>query len=97
MHRQLNNAIESMVDASDAENLVVPYGLFPSKDEPMTECEKIVDIISNKPFAAKSVYKAYQTVHHGWAAARANLNDAENKKQYEDVYGTLAAFFKNIW
>lgn len=26
-----------MVEATDANNLLVPYGLFPSKDEPITE------------------------------------------------------------
>jgi dienelactone hydrolase len=31
--------------------------------------------------------------HHGWAAARANLDDPENKKAFEDVYGRLATFF----
>ena len=31
--------------------------------------------------------------HHGWAAARANLKDAENLKQYEDVYRRLGEFF----
>jgi hypothetical protein len=36
-------------------------------------------------------------VHHGWAAARANLDDPENKKQYEDLYGTLAGFFQAVW
>jgi dienelactone hydrolase len=31
--------------------------------------------------------------HHGWAAARANLKNEENKKQFEDVYKRLADFF----
>lgn len=57
----------------------------------------MVDIISTKPIAAKSVYKAYPTVHHGWGAARANLEDPENKKQYENLYGTVAAFFQAVW
>jgi len=32
--------------------------------------------------------------HHGWAAARADLDDPENKKAFEDIYARLAAFFK---
>jgi dienelactone hydrolase len=32
--------------------------------------------------------------HHGWAAARANLEDSENKKAYEDIYARLASFFE---
>lgn len=35
-------------------------------------------------------------MHHGWAAARAKLNDPENLKEYEDVYGRLARFFNGI-
>lgn len=35
--------------------------------------------------------------HHGWAAARADLDNAENKKQYEDVYKRLAGFFDKVW
>jgi hypothetical protein len=31
--------------------------------------------------------------HHGWAAARADLGDSENKKQFEDVYKRLAEHF----
>ena len=31
--------------------------------------------------------------HHGWAAARADLDDEENIKQFEDVYKRLADFF----
>lgn len=59
--------------------------------------EKIVEAISIKPFASKNAYKLYSTMHHGWAAARANLDDPENKKQYEDLYGTLAGFFQGVW
>jgi hypothetical protein len=31
--------------------------------------------------------------HHGWAAARADLKDEENLKQFEDVYKRLADYF----
>jgi dienelactone hydrolase len=34
--------------------------------------------------------------HHGWAAARADLKNEENKKEYEDVYSRVAAFFKSV-
>jgi len=87
----------AMLSAGDADSLAVPLGLFPSKDEPIDEYEKLVKAISTKPFASKNAYKHYPTMHHGWAAARADLNDPENKKQYEDVYGTLAGFYKGVW
>lgn len=34
--------------------------------------------------------------HHGWAAARGDLSNPENKKEYEDVYSRVAAFFKSV-
>lgn len=37
-----------------------------------------------------------QLRHHGWAAARADLNDPENFKQYEDVYQRLADYFARV-
>ncbi|KLO20021.1 hypothetical protein SCHPADRAFT_912270 [Schizopora paradoxa] len=83
----------AMLSADDANDLSVPLGLFISKDEPIEEYEKMVDKISHKPFAEKNAYKLYPTMFHGWAAARANLDDPENKKQFEDVYARLSTFF----
>ncbi|KIJ32099.1 hypothetical protein M422DRAFT_36016 [Sphaerobolus stellatus SS14] len=87
----------AMMDATDAKHLAVPIALFPSKDEPKDVFEKVVAEISSNPFASKNAYKLYDTVHHGWAAARANLEDPENKKQYEDVYSRLSGFYKGVW
>ncbi|CAE6363749.1 unnamed protein product [Rhizoctonia solani] len=86
----------AFLDVKDAENLKVPIGLFPSKDEPLDEYEKIIKSISTKPFASKNAYKVYSNMHHGWAAARADLDDPENKKDYEDVYGTAVTFYKDV-
>lgn len=116
----------AMVDPADAENIDRPTAIFPSKDEPAEDVQKFVANLDKSAFADKCVHKTYDTfvylfercdeadlsgrMHHGWAAARADLNDAENKKQCkllipnilcllmvsldEDVYGRLAAFFK---
>ncbi|CEL52172.1 putative AIM2 family protein C30D10,14 OS=Schizosaccharomyces pombe (strain 972 / ATCC 24843) GN=SPBC30D10.14 PE=3 SV=1 [Rhizoctonia solani AG-1 IB] len=86
----------AMLDVKDANNLKVPLGIFPSKDEPLDEYEKIIKSISNKPFASKNAYKVYSNMNHGWAAARADLDDPENKEEYEDVYGTTVTFFKGV-
>ncbi|KAH7340511.1 alpha/beta-hydrolase [Rhizoctonia solani] len=86
----------AFLDVKDAENLKVPIGLFPSKDEPLDEYEKIIKTISTKPFASKNAYKVYSNMHHGWAAARADLDNPENKKDYEDVYGTAVTFYKGV-
>jgi len=85
----------AMLSSADVGSLSVPLGLYPSKDEPMDEYNKILEIIAKKPFAAKNDHKHYSTMFHGWAAARANLDDAENKKQFEDLYSTLIKFFGN--
>ncbi|KAG8905803.1 hypothetical protein FRB99_008228 [Tulasnella sp. 403] len=84
----------AMVSAADAENLQVPIGLFASGDEDREECDKFFKGVSQKPFATKSVFVYYQDMFHGWAAARGNLKDPDNLKQYEDVYKRLSNFFK---
>lgn len=45
------------------------------------QCEKIIKTLSAKPFANKNAYKYYGNMFHGWAAARANLDDSENLKE----------------
>ncbi|KAL1952263.1 hypothetical protein VTO73DRAFT_1412 [Trametes versicolor] len=82
----------AMLSHGDANDLKVPLGLYPSNDEPVDESKQILEIISKKPIAEKSDYKLYDSFH-GFAAARANLDDPENKKHYEDLYGRLIGFF----
>ncbi|WWC95014.1 hypothetical protein V866_001866 [Kwoniella sp. B9012] len=47
-------------------------------------------------YPSMSDYHLYNTVHHGWAAARADLKDPENLKQYEDVYQRTADYFAKV-
>ncbi|KAG8857633.1 hypothetical protein FRB96_005651 [Tulasnella sp. 330] len=84
------------VAASDAEELAVPIAMFPSQGEDAAECEAFMKGLESKPFASKNVHKRYDTMPHGWAAARANLEDKENLKEYKDVYERTATFFKGI-
>ncbi|WVW86290.1 hypothetical protein I302_108332 [Kwoniella bestiolae CBS 10118] len=86
----------AMIAPEDGENLTVPFGFYPSMDEPKNVVEKIQKDIEGKPFAGKSDYHLYDTVHHGWAAARADLSDPENLKQYEDVYRRTAGYFAKV-
>jgi len=83
----------AMLNANDAAKLTIPLAMYISKDESVEEYNKINDIISKKPFASKSDSKIYTNMFHGFAAARANLENEENKKEFEDVYGKLVAFF----
>ncbi|EED82516.1 predicted protein [Postia placenta Mad-698-R] len=84
----------SMLSSADATELKVPLGLYPSQDEPQEEYKKIVEIVSKKPWAAKNDHKFYDTFH-GFAAARANLDDPKNKADFEDLYATLIKFYGN--
>ncbi|OWZ64214.1 hypothetical protein AYX14_06543 [Cryptococcus neoformans] len=86
----------AMIAPEDGEKLSVPLGFYPSHDEPKDVVEKIVNDFKSKPFGDKCGYHLYDTVHHGWAAARANLNDPENVKQFEDVYKRLSEWFASV-
>ncbi|KAF5375018.1 hypothetical protein D9758_000097 [Tetrapyrgos nigripes] len=84
----------AMLADSDAEKLTVPLAMYISNDEPVEEYEKIIQTLKSKPFASQCEYKNYTNMFHGWAAARGDLKNEENKKEYEDVYNRLANFFK---
>jgi len=77
--------------------LTIPLGLYFSKDEPRDKFDQIVKILSDKPFVSKNDSKYYSNMFHGWAAARANLSDIDNKREYEDLYSRVAAFFKQAF
>ncbi|KIY43379.1 dienelactone hydrolase [Fistulina hepatica ATCC 64428] len=87
----------AMLSVQDAEKLTVPLAIYPSHDEPEKEYNQIMDVISKKPFAAKCDGHYYSNMFHGWAAARGDLTNEENKQAYEDVYGKLCAFFGNVF
>jgi len=84
----------AMLSSNDAEKLTVPIGVYISKDESVEEYNKILEIIAQKQFATKNDHKNYINMFHGWAAARGDLNNPENKKEFEDVYKRLVDFFR---
>ncbi|KAK7064555.1 dienelactone hydrolase family protein [Favolaschia claudopus] len=83
----------AMLSSDDAQKLTVPLAIYVSKDEPIDEYIKIVDIIAKKPFATKNDNKYYANMFHGWAAARADLSVQDNKEEFENLYARLAEFF----
>ncbi|KAF9779185.1 dienelactone hydrolase [Thelephora terrestris] len=87
----------SRFSAQDVEGLTVPLGLYSSNGESREEFDKASDLLSKKPFSAKVDCKYYSNMFHGWAAARANLSDPDNKREYEDVYSRAAALFRNAF
>ncbi|KAG8892702.1 hypothetical protein FRC00_011706 [Tulasnella sp. 408] len=60
-------------------------------------CDAFMKALESKPFAAKNDRKRYDTMHHGWAAARGDLNDEQNLKEFQDVYGRIATFIDKIF
>ncbi|CDO72737.1 hypothetical protein BN946_scf184990.g20 [Trametes cinnabarina] len=86
----------AMLHHEDVTELKVPLGLYPSKDEPIDEVKQILEIISKKSFADQNDYKLYGDSSHGWAGARADLDDPTNKRDYEDLYARLIAFFGKL-
>lgn len=57
--------------------------------------KNMIKELGSKPFASKNAYRVYSEMHHGWAGARANLDNENNLRDFTDVYGRLATFFKN--
>ncbi|EAU92634.2 dienelactone hydrolase [Coprinopsis cinerea okayama7 len=83
----------AMMSVEDVKNLTIPFAVYPSQDEPESDYNEIVDVISKKRFANLCDHKYYKDMFHGWAAARGDLTKEDNKQAYEDVYGRLIAFF----
>ncbi|EED14969.1 dienelactone hydrolase, putative [Talaromyces stipitatus ATCC 10500] len=80
-----------LYDANDAKNAVIPHVVLASKDE-STDVTAEYKAIFEKS-SLDSYVETYTTMHHGWMGARADLDDAENKKEYERGYKEIGAFF----
>ncbi|KAJ2919319.1 hypothetical protein MD484_g1097, partial [Candolleomyces efflorescens] len=85
----------AMLSVEDAKKLTIPLAIYVSNDEPEDEYNKILDVIGKKSFASLNDHKYYKNMFHGWAAARGDLNNEDNKREYEDVYGKLVQFLKD--
>ena len=62
----------------DAEKMVIPHICLASHDEP-------VDVVKDYKaiLGAKGEVETYDKMFHGWMGAKANLEDAENAKEFE--------------
>lgn len=86
----------AFVDAKDAEALCVPICFLPSKDEPKDACEAFQSAMQKNEKAGKgSIYRRFETVQHGFLAARGDLSDPENKKCFDEAARLLHDFFKS--
>lgn len=77
-----------MVDPNDAEGVTVPTMLLASKDEPVDDVKKFEERLR----VPKHV-ETFGDQIHGWMAARADLEDARVKEEYERGYKTVLKFF----
>ncbi|KAF5384744.1 hypothetical protein D9757_006252 [Collybiopsis confluens] len=80
----------AMLSVEDSEKLTIPLAIYPSKDEPYN---KILAVLEKKEFSKLCDSKHYTNMHHGWAAARANLEDEANMEEFVDVYTRIIDFF----
>ncbi|KAL9083323.1 MAG: hypothetical protein Q9165_008581 [Trypethelium subeluteriae] len=78
----------AMVDPNDAKGATVPIAMLPSKDESKDDVAGW-----EKEIKQKHLVKWYPDQVHGFMAARADLTDANVRKNYEDGYRTLLDFF----
>lgn len=86
-----------MTSPNDIAKLTIPHMCLASKDEPADEIAEVAHAIDNhlnEEIKSKSVVETYDTMHHGWMAARANLEDPENAKEFERGYKQIANFLQ---
>ncbi|EMR09674.1 hypothetical protein PNEG_01863 [Pneumocystis murina B123] len=85
----------AMVDPKDATNLKVPICSLISKDEPINECNEFEKIVKTKSFAETCIFKTFDTMHHGFMAARSDLTNSENVMNFREGIKILISFFNN--
>jgi dienelactone hydrolase len=69
------------MDTNDARKITVPHILLPSKDESQEQIAEYKAALEAKSLPVE--VETYETRHHGWLAARSNLDDEEDSKEFE--------------
>ncbi|KAI1377910.1 alpha/beta-hydrolase [Hypoxylon crocopeplum] len=77
--------------AEDAEALTVPHILLASPGEPADVVQQCKEILARP--GKIGVVETYGSMFHGWMGARANLDNEENRSEYERGYNQVAEFF----
>jgi dienelactone hydrolase len=78
------------LDVEDAKRLKAPHICLASKDEAKDVVAGYAKALADNPGA---VVETYANMFHGWMGARANLEDEENRSEYEKGYRQVAEFF----
>ncbi|KAH8704137.1 dienelactone hydrolase [Talaromyces proteolyticus] len=81
-----------LFDAKDAKAIVIPHIVLASKDEDASTTAAYKVALEERA-GLDSYVDTYSTQHHGWMGARADLDDAENKKEFERGYKEIGDFF----
>lgn len=72
--------------------MVAPVCMLPSKDEePFTKVEQVLK--TDPAWKDVNVYQRFDNMHHGWTAARMDMNDEENKKEANCAIDIMIDFF----
>lgn len=80
----------AMVDASDAEKIVIPFALLASKDEAKEDVEKW-----SKAIKTKTHVQTWSDQIHGFAAARSDLSDPKVEAAYKEAYEVLLKWYND--
>lgn len=84
----------SFIDAEDAKALAIPFASFTSMHEDNDEIKSFhAAVKKNSAISNTFEWKHYPENHHGFAGARANLDDPSNLASYKDVYSRTSKFF----
>jgi dienelactone hydrolase len=74
-------------------NIPCPMAILPSKNEaPLLETKQALEA---SEYASQSVWERFDTMHHGWCAARADWDNEDNKKETMRALEIFAKFFKD--
>lgn len=83
----------SFADPSDVDNIKAPLCLLPSQNEDMTTMNAIYNAVEAKN-PGKNFIKRYDTMEHGWMAARCDLNDIEQAAKFREGFTDVSNFLK---
>ncbi|EXJ77658.1 hypothetical protein A1O3_09887 [Capronia epimyces CBS 606.96] len=78
------------LDVEDAKKLKAPHLCLASKGEDKDVVAAYAKVLAANP---ASLVQTYANMHHGWMGARGNLEDEENRVEYEKGYRQVAEFF----
>ncbi|EGD85111.1 hypothetical protein H112_08834 [Trichophyton rubrum D6] len=79
----------AMIDPKEALEVTIPMCILASMDEDPNEIEKYKDNLK-----VEKLVETYGDQIHGWMSARGDLKNPTVKKEYENGYKSVIAFFR---